>query len=80
MTRKRFWGLRNALTVRLHEWAKENGMPAPSGVSDKKMRPENGKPLVNFEKGKELGFGTSYAECWESQGMTSLRKSLGMEV
>ena len=78
MTRKRFWGLRNAFSVRLNEWAKANGLPVPSGVCEKKMRPVSGKPLVNFEKGEELGFGTSYKECWNSSGMTTVRKGLGM--
>ena len=79
MTRKRFWGLRNALTVKLDEWGKKNGF-VPNGVSNKKMRPVSGKPLVNFPLGKELGYGTSYDECWNSKAMKDLRKSLGMEV
>lgn len=79
MTRKRFWRLRNATTVRLHAWAKENGLES-SGISDKAMRPVSGKPLVNFPLGKKLGYGTSYDECWNSAAMKDLRKSLGMEV
>lgn len=76
MTRKRFWGLRNALTARLMAWAKENGLPA-SGVSDKGCRPVSGKPLVNFNPNN--GFGMSYKDVWNSKAMRDLRKSLGME-
>lgn len=79
MTRKRFWGLRNALTVKLDEWGKKNGF-VPNGVSNKKMRPVSGKPLLNFDTAKKLGYGTSYKECWNSEAMKDLRKSLGMEV
>lgn len=79
MTRKRFWGLRNALSVKLIEYAKKNGMPY-SGISDRAMRPVSGKPLVEFKDGKRLGFGTSYDECWNSEAMRNLRKAFGMEV
>ena len=79
MTRKRFWGLRNARTVKLDEWGKKNGF-VPNGVSNKKMRPVSGKPLLNFDTAKKLGYGTSYEECWNSEAMKDLRKSLGMEV
>ena len=78
MTRKKFWGLRNALTVKLYAWAKENGLPY-SGISDRAMRPVSGKPLVNFEFGAKYGFGTSYEECWNSKCMKDLRKNLGMD-
>jgi len=78
MTRKRFWGLRNAFSVQLNEWAKANGLPAASGVCEKKMRPVSGRPLVNFENGKELGYGTSYEECWNCPAMATVRKNLGM--
>lgn len=76
MTRKRFWGLRNALTIRLHKWARENGLPC-SGISNKAMRPVSGKPLVNFCPGN--GFGMSYDEVWNSKAVKDLRKKLGME-
>lgn len=76
MTRKRFWKLRNALSVHLDAWAKENGFPY-SGVSNKAMRPVSGKPLVNF--GKHPEYGTSYEECWNNDAMKTLRKSIGME-
>ena len=79
MTRKRYWRLRNALNVRLEEWGRKNGF-SPKGTDNKAMRPVSGKPLVNFELGKKLGFGTSYAECWNCEAMVKLRKSLGMEV
>jgi len=78
MTRKRFWGLRNALTVNLYRWARENGMEY-SGLSDKKMRPVSGKPLVDFSIADKHGFGKSYKECWNSKTMKDLRKSIGME-
>ena len=76
MTRKRFWGLRNALTVKLHEWAKANGLPS-SGVSDRAMRPVSGKPLVKL--GSHPEFGKSYDECWNSEALISFRKAIGME-
>lgn len=79
MTRKRFWGLRNALHVKLDEWGKENGYVV-NGVGYKKARPVSGKPLLNFEKGKELGIGTSYDEAWNCKAVKDLRKSLGMEA
>ena len=78
MTRKRFWGLRNALSVRLNEWAKANGLPSTPGLSDKKMRPVSGKPLVSFENADKYGYGKSYKECWDSDAMKKLRKNLGM--
>lgn len=78
MTRKRFWGLRNALSVRMNEWAKENGLPPASGLSDKKMRPVSGKPLVNFNVCREYGCGTSYKDAWNSPAMRDLRKNIGM--
>ena len=77
MTRKRFWGLRNALNVRLNEWSKEANGCCPSGITDKDLRPKSGKPLVDFEKGKRLGI-SSYDDCWNSAGMIEMRKSLGM--
>ena len=76
MTRKRFWRLRNALNVRLNEWGKANMGGCPSGVTDKKLRPVSGKPLVNMEAAKRSGYGTSYAECGE--GLMFLRDGLGM--
>ena len=79
MTRKRFWGLRNALAARLHTWAKENGLPA-SGISDRAMRPVSGKPLINFSVAKDLGIEASYKAAWNCKAMRDLRKSLGMEV
>ena len=75
MTRKRFWGLRNAMTVRLHAWAKANGLP-DSGIHDRAMRPVSGKPLVKFGT---PGFGMSYDAVWNSDALRKLRKSLGME-
>jgi len=80
MTRKRFWGLRNALSVRLNEWAKENGHQPASGLSDKNMRPVSGKPLVNFDMCRKYGQGTSYKEAWNSPAMRDLWKNLGMEA
>lgn len=79
MTRKKFWGLRNATVVLLDEWGKKNGF-VPNGVSRKKMRPVSGKPLLNFEFGAANGMGTSYKEAWNSEAMKDFRKSLGMEV
>ena len=77
MTRKRFWGLRNALSLRLDAWAIENGHGKVSGVSNKKCRPVSGKPLVKFDPNN--GFGMSYKEVWNSKTMRDLRKALGME-
>ena len=79
MTRKRFWGLRNALHIKLDEWGKKNGFVV-NGATYRKLRPVSGKPLIDFEKGKELGYGTSYDEAWNSKAMKDLRKSLGIEV
>lgn len=76
MTRKRYWRLRYALNVRLHEWGKENMGGCPSGVSFKKLRPVSGKPLFDMDVAKRNGFGTSYAELWE--GAKALRDGLGM--
>ena len=75
MTRKRFNALRRALTVKMHAWAKANGLP-DSGVNDKEMRPVSGKPLVNFGN---ASFSNSYSGCWNCDAMVKLRKSLGME-
>ena len=77
MTRKRFWGLRNALVVELNKWAKANGFDRP-GTSDKSMRPVSGVPLVKFGEGPEPW--TSYDECWNGKAIKGLRKTLGMEV
>ncbi len=66
MTRKRFWKLRNALNVRLNEWAKENLGGCSSGITDKALRPVSGKPLVDFKVARERGFGSSYKELWEN--------------
>ena len=76
MTRKRFWGLRNALNVRLNEWAKGMYGECPSGESEKALRPKAGVPLIDFKKSKELGYGDSYKECWER--MKEFRSGLGM--
>lgn len=78
MTRKRFWGLRNALNVRLNEWGKTHMGGCPSGIGDKAMRPVSGKPLIDFKKAKEMGLdlGTSYKEAWEK--LAGFREGLGM--
>lgn len=76
MTRKRFWGLRNALAVELNKWGKAHGC-GRSGTIDKSMRPVSGVPLVTFGKGPEPW--TSYDECWNCKAMKDLRKTLGME-
>ena len=78
MTRKRFWGLRNALNVRLNEWAKKNGGVCPSGVSDKALRPVKGKPLLNFDLARKNGWPTSYDGQWNSPEFKSFRQGLGM--
>jgi len=78
MTRKRFWGLRNALNVRLDAWSRENGMKV-SGKSNRTMRPVSGRPLVNFDYSRKNGLGTSYDERRNCEAMVNLRKSLGME-
>ena len=76
MTRKRFWKLRNAMEVRLLAWSKANGMGF-KGTVIRSSRPVPGKPLVRFGT---PGYGNSYDEVWNSEGMKSFRKSLGMEV
>jgi len=77
MTRKRFWGLRNALDVRLSEWGKKNMGRCPSGVTTKELRPVSGKPLINFDKAEEFGMKcSSYKEAWDA--IADLRRGLGM--
>lgn len=78
MTRKRFWRLRNALNVRLNEWGKANMGGCPSGVTDKKLRPVSGKPLLDFELARKNGWPTSYAGQWNSPEFKSFRQGLGM--
>ena len=50
----------------------------PSGVSDKKLRPVSGKPLLDFELARKNGWPTSYAGQWNSPEFVNFRQGLGM--
>lgn len=73
MTRKRFWGLRNAMYLKMMEYFKANGHPEFMNAS-RNLRPVSGVPLVNFGAN---GIPTSYKECWAMLEPT--RKMVGME-